>query len=238
MNILTYAGCIHRFDINENGYLQIDIFGYDHHTERFLNIIDKPLIPSMTIKSNQCKIVGSCLIDKGLCVLLHLITLNSSILMFIQIQSRPWLCQIVYTLSIPMLTYGSMKFLSINSFMSIFINEDKQSNGFYIIDNNKQKYQRNIQLISCSLLTYIYCYLKDNYYWLMGSELDFKTQRKSIKVNPKFQSDKKKRFFFRFTMVVQLLPQLLSSHSILINLFPHLSLTTFKIFIFSIINFN
>jgi hypothetical protein len=182
MNILTYAGCIHQFDINENGYLQIDIFGYDHHIERFVRIIDKPLIPSMTMKSNQCKIVGSCLVDKGLGVLLHLIGLNSSILMFIQIQSRTWLCQIIYTLSISKLNYGSMKFLSINSAISLFINEDEQSNGFYIIDNTQQKSQRNIQSISCSLLTYIYCYLKENYYWLMGNDIDLNTKRKMIKV--------------------------------------------------------
>jgi hypothetical protein len=144
MNMLAYAGCIHRFQINENGYVQIDIFGYDNNTERFLNIIEKPLIPSMTMKSKKCTIVGSCLIDKGLCVLLHLITSNNSILMFIQLQSRPWLCNILYTLSIPSLIYGSVKFLSINSLLSIFINEEKNCNGFYIIDNNnKQKCQRN-----------------------------------------------------------------------------------------------
>jgi hypothetical protein len=195
MNILTYASCIHRFDINENGYVQIDIFGYDHNTERFVNIIDKPLIPSMTMKSNQCHIVGSYLSDKGLYVLLHLIGLNSSILMFIQIQSRPWLCHIIYTLSIPKLTYGSMRFLSINSLISIFINEDKQTNGFYIIDNNQQKYSKNIQFISCSLLTYIYCYLKENYYWLMGNEIDLNIQRKIIKVNEQLQKFKTKRNF-------------------------------------------
>jgi len=185
MNILAYAGCIHQFKINENGYVQIDIFGYDNNTEKFVNIIEKPLIPSMTIKSNKFTIVGSCLIDKGLCVLLHLITSNSSILMFIQLQSRPWLCHILYTLSIPLLNYGSMKFLSINSFMSIFINEEKSSNGFYIIDNNKQISQRNIQFIQCSLLTYIYSYLKENYYWLMGNEIDLNTKQKLIKVNTK-----------------------------------------------------
>jgi len=182
MNILAYAGCIHQFKINENGYLQIDIFGYDNNTEKFVNIIEKPLIPSMTIKSNKCTIVGSCLIDKGLCILLHLITSNSSILMYLQLQSRPWLCHILYTLSIPSFTYGSVKILSINSLLTIFINEEKYSNGFYIIDNNKQKYQRNIEFIQCSLLTYIYCYLKENYYWLMGNDIDLNTKQKSIKV--------------------------------------------------------
>jgi hypothetical protein len=78
-----------------------------------------------------------------------------------------------------------MKFLSINSFMSIFINEEKSSNGFYIIDNNKQISQRNIQFIQCSLLTYIYSYLKENYYWLMGNEIDLNTKQKLIKVNTK-----------------------------------------------------
>jgi hypothetical protein len=189
MNILAYAGCIQQFQINENGYVQIDIFGYDSNMERFVNIIEKPLIPSMTMKSNQCKIVGSCLIDKGLCVLLHLITSNSSILMFLQLQSRPWLCQILYTLSFPLSTYGSVRFLSINSLLSVFVSEDKNSNGFYIINNNQEKYQRNIQFIPCLLLTYIYCYLKENYYWLMGSEMDWNTERKLIKVNRNFDGN-------------------------------------------------
>lgn len=200
MNLLTYAGCLHRFDINHNGYLQIDIFGYDNQTEKFVKIIDKPLIPSITIKSNQCFILGSNLIDKGLGVLLHLITSNSSILMFLQLQSRPWLCQIIYTLTFPLLTYGSMKFLSINSFISIFINEDKYLNGFYLINNNKkqQQQQQDIQFISCSLLTYIYCYLKENYYWLLGYEIDLNTQKKLIKVNFKFREKKTNSFFLPF----------------------------------------
>lgn len=179
MNILAYAGSILQFEINQNDYLQINIFGYDNNTERFLNIIDKPLIPSMTMKFNKCTIVGSDLNDKHLFVLLHLITSNSSILMFLQFQSRPWLCNIVYTLSI----HGSIRFLSINSLMSLFINEEKSLNGFYIIDNNKQIYQRNIEFIQCSLLNYIYCYLKDNYYWVMGNQMDLNTQQKLIKVN-------------------------------------------------------
>jgi hypothetical protein len=52
-----------------------------------------------------------------------------------------------------------------------------------MINNNEQKCQRNIEFIQCSLLTYIYCYLKDNYYWLMGTEIDMNTERKLIKVN-------------------------------------------------------
>ena len=32
MNILAYAGCIHRFQLNDNGYVQINIFGYDVNT--------------------------------------------------------------------------------------------------------------------------------------------------------------------------------------------------------------
>jgi hypothetical protein len=182
MNILAYAGCIQRFEINENGHVQIDIFGYDNNTERFININEKPLIPSTIMKSTKCTIMGSCLIDKGQIVLLHLITLNSSILMFLQLQSRPWLCHILYTLAIPSTIHGSIRFLSINSLMSIFINEEKYPNGFYMINNNEQKCQRNIEFIQCSLLTYIYCYLKDNYYWLMGSEMDLNTEEKSIKV--------------------------------------------------------
>ncbi len=71
--------------------------------------------------------------------------------------------------------------------MSIFINEEKSLNGFYIIDNNKQKFQRNIEFIQCSLLTYIYCYLKENYYWLLGNEIDLNTKQKSIKVNKQFK---------------------------------------------------
>jgi hypothetical protein len=121
------------------------------------------------------------LIDKGLIVLLHLITSNSSILMLLQLQSRPWLCHIVYTLSIPSTINGSLRFLAINSLLCIFMNEEKNRDGFYIIDN-KQKGQKNIEFIRCSLLTYIYCYLKDDYYWLMGSEMDLNTERKSIKV--------------------------------------------------------
>ncbi|CAF1558443.1 unnamed protein product [Adineta steineri] len=182
MNILAYAGCIHQFQINANGHVQIDIYGYDSNTERFINAIEKPLIPSTITKSNKCIIVGSHIIDKGLLVLLHLITSNSSILMFLQLQPRPWLCHILYTLSIPLTIHGSIRFLSINGYMSIFINEDKTSNGFYIINNNEQKCQRNIEFIQCSLLTYIYCYLKDNYYWLMGSEIDSDTGEQLIKV--------------------------------------------------------
>ncbi|CAF0792750.1 unnamed protein product [Rotaria sordida] len=182
MNCLAYAGCIHQFQINENGYIQIDIFEYDNNMERFINVIEKPLIPSMTMKFNKCTIVGSCLIDKGLCVLLHLITLNNSILMFLQLQSRPWSCHILYTLQIPSSIHASMKFLSINSFLSIFINEEKNQNGFYIIDNNKENFRRNIEFIQCSLLTYIYCYLYDNFYWLMGTEIDLNTKQKLIKV--------------------------------------------------------
>ncbi|CAF3337489.1 unnamed protein product [Rotaria sp. Silwood1] len=182
MNCLAYASCIHQFQINENGYIQIDIFGYDNNMERFINVIEKPLIPSMTMKFNKCTIAGSCLIDKGLLVLLHLITLNSSILMFLQFQSRPWSCHILYTLSIPSSIHDSMKFLSINSLLSIFINEAKNQNGFYIIDNNKENFRRNIEFVQCSLLTYIYCYLHDNYYWLMGTEIDMNMQRKLIKV--------------------------------------------------------
>lgn len=232
MNILAYAGSIHQFEINQNGYLQIDIFGYDNQIEKFVKIIDKPLIPSITIKSNQCIIVASCLIDKGLGVLLHLISTNSSILMFLQFQSRPWLCHILYTLSIPLLTYGSMKFLSINSLITIFINEDKYLNGFYIIQNNnhQDKSQRNIQFIQCSLLTYIYSYLKDNYYWVMGTEIDLNTQRKLIKVN--FDGLEILNFlFFRFTMVVQHLSQHLLFHLIQINLFLYLLLIIFKLYI-------
>jgi hypothetical protein len=123
------------------------------------------------------------LIDKGLLVLLHLITSNSSILMSIQLQSRPWLCNIQYTLSLPTSIQGSIRFLSINSLLSLFINEEQNRNGFYMINNNKEIYQRNIEFIQCSLLTYLYCYLKDNYFWLMGNEVDSNTQQKSIKVN-------------------------------------------------------
>ncbi|CAF2514154.1 unnamed protein product [Rotaria sp. Silwood2] len=150
--------------------------------ERFLNVIEKSLIPSMTMKFNKFTIVGSCLIDKGLLVLLHLISLNSSILMFLQLQSRPWSCHILYTLSIPSSIHNSIKFLSINSLLSIFIDEEKNQNGFYIIDNNKENFRRNIEFIPCSLSTYIYCYLHDNYYWLMGTEIDLNMQRKLIKV--------------------------------------------------------
>ncbi|CAF2724379.1 unnamed protein product [Rotaria sp. Silwood2] len=150
--------------------------------ERFLNVIEKSLIPSMTMKFKKFTIVGSCLIDKGLLVLLHLISLNSSILMFLQLQSRPWSCHILYTLSIPSSIHNSIKFLSINSLLSIFIDEEKNQNGFYIIDNNKENFRRNIEFIPCSLSTYIYCYLHDNYYWLMGTEIDLNMQRKLIKV--------------------------------------------------------
>ncbi|CAF3453563.1 unnamed protein product [Rotaria socialis] len=182
MNFLAYGGCIHRFQINENGYVQIDIIGYDSNVERFINVIEKPLIPSMTMKFNKCTIVGSCLIDKGLLVLLHLITFNSSVLMFLLLQSRPWLCHIVYTLSMPSSIHDSMRFLSINSLLSIFINEGTNQNGFYIIDNTRENFGRNIEFIQCSLLTYIYCHLQENYYWLMGTEIDIKTKRTLIQV--------------------------------------------------------
>ncbi|CAF4736611.1 unnamed protein product [Rotaria socialis] len=182
MNFLAYGGCIHRFQINENGYVQIDIIGYDSNVERFINVIEKPLIPSMTMKFNKCTIAGSCLIDKGLLVLLHLITSNSSVLMFLLLQSRPWLCHIVYTLSMPSSIHDSMRFLSINSLLSIFINEGTNQNGFYIIDNTRENFGRNIEFIQCSLLTYIYCHLQENYYWLMGTEIDIKTKRTLIQV--------------------------------------------------------
>ncbi|UJR25167.1 hypothetical protein I4U23_006523 [Adineta vaga] len=98
--------------------------------------------------------------------------------MCLQFQSRPWLCHILYTLSL----HGSTKFLGTNSSMSLFIDEEKCPNGFYLIDNQKMKCQKKIEFISCSLLTYIYCYLKDNYYWLMGNEIDSTTNEKRIKV--------------------------------------------------------
>ncbi|CAF1370973.1 unnamed protein product [Adineta steineri] len=87
-NILAYAGCIHQFQINANGHVQIDIYGYNSGTERFINAIEKPLIPSTITKSNKCIIVGSHIIDKGLLVLLHLITSNSSILILPNVYIR------------------------------------------------------------------------------------------------------------------------------------------------------
>lgn len=183
MNILAYIGCIHRFEINDNGFIQIDIFGYDSNMERFINVIETPLIPCMTMKFNKCAIIGSCLIDKGLLVLLHLFTSNSSILMLLHLQSRPWLCNIIYTLSIPSSIQNSMRFLSTNSLFSIFINEERNRNGFYMIDNTKESVRRNIEFIQCSLLTYIYCHSQDTYYWLMGVDIDAHSKRKMIKVN-------------------------------------------------------
>lgn len=181
-NVLSYAGCILQFEINENGYIKLNIYEYDTNLEQFVNNIDRPIVLTMTTKSNRCRIVGSCSIEKGLGVLLHLITSNNSILMFIQVQSRPWSCQILYTLAIPSFDYGSMKFLAINSFVSLFRNDEQQSNGFYAIIGNEIKGQKKIEFIQCSLLTYIYCYLKDNYYWLMGTDFDSNTDRKSIQV--------------------------------------------------------
>ena len=182
MNFLAYAGCIHRLQINENGYVQIDIFGYDSTIERFVNVIEKPLIPSMTMKSNKCTVAGSCWNDRSLFILLHLTTSNNSILMFLELPSRPWSCHIVYTLSVPSYISHSIRFLSTNLLISIFTDEGTSQNGFYLIDNDKQKCQRTIKLIQCSLLTYIYCYLHDNYYWVMGTDLDLNKERKSIKV--------------------------------------------------------
>jgi len=189
-NLLSYAGCLLQFEINENGFIKLNIYEYDSNLEQFVNINDRPMILTMTTQSNQCRIVGSCFIEKGLGVLLHLITTNNSILMFVQLQSRPWSCQILYTLAIPSFDYGSMKFLAMNSFISLFQNVEQQSNGFYAIIDNEMKGQKKIEFIQCSLLTYIYCYLKDNYYWLLGIDFNSNTNRKSIEVN------RKQRFSF------------------------------------------
>ncbi|CAF1167076.1 unnamed protein product [Adineta ricciae] len=178
LNILAYAGCILQFQINDAGYLQINIFNYDSASERFTNSTEKPLIPSITMKSSKCTVVGSCLIDKGLLVLLQLVISNSSALVCLQFQSRPWLCQIVYTLSL----HGSAKFLATNSYMTIFIDDEKCPNGFYLIDNQKCKGQKKIEFITCSLLTYLYCYLQNHYYWLMGYEIDSNTNEKTVKI--------------------------------------------------------
>lgn len=182
-NLLTYASALHRFTLNDHGYVQIEIFGYNPSMERFENVLEKALIPSMTMKFLRCFIAASTLIEKGLGVLLQLHTMNSSILMFLLLQSRPWSCQIVYTLAHSTFQDGSMKFLAMNSIMTIFIHEDQISNGIFIIENSPEKSQRNIQTIPCSLLTYIYCYLKGNSYWIMGTEIDTNNQRKFIQVN-------------------------------------------------------
>ena len=235
--MITYASAIHRFTINDHGYVQIDIFGYNPSMERFENILEKPLIPSMTMKFVQCFIGASVLIEKGLGVLLQLRTLNSSILMFLQLQSRPWSCQIIYTLANSTFQYGSMRFLAINSMMSIFINEDQTSNGFLIIENTPEKCQRNIQTISCSLLTYIYCYLKGNSYWLMGTEIDMNNQRKFIQVNKNLRSaNSVQEILSRFTMVFS--HHLLSFPSLPINSFLSLWLITFKLSMSFTINCN
>ncbi|CAF1241882.1 unnamed protein product [Adineta ricciae] len=178
LNILAYAGCILQFQINDTGYLQINIFNYDSATEKFTNSTEKPLIPSISMKSSKCTVVGSCLIDKGLLVLLQLVISNSLALVCLQFQSRPWICQIVYTLSL----HGSAKFLATNSYMSIFIDDEKCPNGFYLIDNQKGKGQKKIEFITCSLLTYLYCYLQNHYYWLMGHEIDSNTNDKTVKI--------------------------------------------------------
>ena len=182
MNLLAYAGCVHRVDLNEHGYVQIDIFAYDSNVERFVKVTDRPLTPSTTMKFNRSTVVGSCVMEKGLLVLLHLIASNSSILMCLQLQARPWLCHILYTLSIPASIHGSLRFLATNAFMSLFINEDTNRTGFYLIDNRQQKCQRRIETIPCSLANYLYCHVKDAYYWLMGTDIDSTAQRKSIKV--------------------------------------------------------
>lgn len=183
-NLLSYAGCLHRFVINEHGYIQIDLFEYDQSMERFERIHEKSFIPSMTMKFTDCFIVGSTLIEKGFGVLLQLHTSNSSILMFLQLQSRsPRSCQIIYTLSHSTFLSGSLKCLAINSSSTLFIDQDKLSKEFYLIDNTLEQSQRKIQSISCLLSTYIYCYLKGNSYWLLGSEINENTKRKFIQVN-------------------------------------------------------
>lgn len=233
-NILAYAGCILQFQINDNGYLQINIFNYDPTTEKFTNNIEKPLIPSITMKSSKCTIVGSCLIDKGLLVLLQLVISNSSALVCLQFQSRPWICQIVYTLSL----HGSAKFLATNSYMSIFIDDEKCPNGFYLIDNQKNKGQKKIEFISCALLTYLCCYLQNHYYWLMGHEIDSNTNEKTMKVNRFRSVCKNSSVCFRFIMGTHFRQQPRSFLSIQINSFLFRISITLLICTLSNINFN
>lgn len=239
MNLLSYAGCIHRFLINDHGYVQIDIFAYDPSMESFSNCLEKSLIPSMTMKFTECFIGCSSLIEKGLGVLLQLHTLNRSILMFLQLQSRPWSCQIIYTLSHSTFTGSSMKFLASNSLLTLFIDQEKRSKEFYLIENTLEQCQRKIQSISCSLLTYMYCHLKGNAYWLMGSEIDANTKRNRIQVNRnRLSLNSSNANFFRFTTVYSLLHRLIFSPLRQINLFLFLALITSKQFMSLIINFN
>jgi hypothetical protein len=178
---LAYAGCLHRFDINEKGYLQIDIFTYENSTERFVNAIEKPLIPSTVMINKQCIVLSSSVTDKGLLVLLRLITSNSSILMLLRLQARPWSCHILHTLAIPSAVQGLLRALSINPFLSLLVTDQPNPMGFYRIDNREIS-QRTMELIRCSLSSYLYSYLQDSYYWLMGNEMDANTARTSIRV--------------------------------------------------------
>lgn len=181
-DLLAYAGCLQRFTINAKGYVQIEIFSYDSSIERFMNVSEKPLIPSTTLTSKTCTIVSSHVMDKGLLVLLHLITSTNSILMFLQLQSRPWSCQILHTLAMPSTIEGSLRFLATNRTLTLFLTDESNRKGFYRI-HNREGLQRTIELIPCSLLTYLYCYLKEHYYWLMGQEMETESERKSIKVS-------------------------------------------------------
>lgn len=205
---LAYAGCLHRFAINEKGYLQISIFTYQSSTERFINAIEKPLIPSTVMVSKQCTVMCSSVTDKGLLVLLRLITSNSSILMLIRLQARPWSCQILHTLAIPSTIHGSLRALASNPFLSLLVTDQPNPLGFYRIDNREVS-QRTLELIRCSLSTYLYCCLKDSYYWLMGNEMDANTGRTAIQVKFQFWSQsglwlvqRTYLVFFRHTITV------------------------------------
>jgi hypothetical protein len=180
---LAYAGCLHRFDINEKGYVHIDIYTYDCATERFINAIERPLILSMAMTSTHCTIVGSCPMDKGLLVILHLMTSNSSILMFVQLQSRPWSCRVLHTQAMPSSPMDcSWRCLAVNSQLCLCISDQSNPTGFYRIDH-RESTDRRIERIDCSLLSYVYCYLNESYYWLMGNEMDKTNEQQSIKVN-------------------------------------------------------
>ena len=178
---LAYAGCLHRLDINEKGYLQIDIFTYQSRTERFVNAIEKPLIPSTVMSAKQCTVMSSAMMDKGLLVLVRLITSNSSILMLLRLQPRPWSCHILHTLAIPSTIHASLRSLATNAHLSLLVTDEPNRMGFYRMDNREVS-QRTLEFIPCAFLTYLACYLRESSYWLMGSEMDTNLGRTVIKV--------------------------------------------------------
>ena len=180
-NLFVYAGSLHRFVLHPKGYIEIESFSYDCSIERFSNVNEKSLIISTNFITTKFDLLETFRMSKCLIFILNLFTTDDSRILFVQFETKPWRTKILQTFAVPSTIDGRMKFLSTNESTSLFITDRSIGKGFYRIDY-RQTTTKNIEFIQCPLISYLFCYLKDEFFWLIGNEIETNSKRKSIQV--------------------------------------------------------